>query len=143
MKKKWKVIISQKLLQSKESLEEAKVLLRENKSNRSVMNRLYYSMLYAVLALLQEKNIKTSSHSGARNLFGKEFIKTSIFEKNLAKLFHKAFDLRIKGDYKLHGDLKKSDVNGLLPEAEDFVKKIEEYLLKKIEDNDIEDNDKA
>jgi uncharacterized protein (UPF0332 family) len=38
------------------------------------MNRLYYAMFYAVLALLQEKEMGTSKHSGAIALFDREFV---------------------------------------------------------------------
>lgn len=38
----------------------ADVLLREGMSHRSVMNRLYYAMFYALLALLQDKQVATS-----------------------------------------------------------------------------------
>ena len=77
-----------------DSIEEAKILLKENMSLRAVMNRLYYAMFYAALALLQEKQIGTSKHIGVISLFDKEFIKTGIFAKGMSKALHRAFELR-------------------------------------------------
>lgn len=65
------------------------------------MNRLYYSMFYAVLALLQEKQLGTSKHIGAISMFDKEFIKTGIFDKEMSKTLHRAFELRQKGEQSL------------------------------------------
>ncbi len=55
-------LIQYRLSQARESLKEAEVLLREGMSKRSVMNRLYYAMFYALLALLQDKQLGASKH---------------------------------------------------------------------------------
>lgn len=41
-------LIKHRLKQADDSVEEAKVLLKEKMSHRAVMNRLYYAMFYAV-----------------------------------------------------------------------------------------------
>jgi uncharacterized protein (UPF0332 family) len=50
-------LIQYRLSQAKDSIREAEVLLGGGMSFRSVMNRLYYALFYAVLALLQEKRL--------------------------------------------------------------------------------------
>ncbi len=52
-----KSLIEYWLTQAKDSLKEADVLHKSGMSLRSVMNRLYYSMFYTVLALLQNKEL--------------------------------------------------------------------------------------
>ena len=99
MKEHQRALIDYRLTEARESLEEAKVLLREKMSNRSVINRLYYAMFYAVLAILQDKQIGSSKHSGVIAVFDREFVKTRIFDKKLSKALHRAFELRQKGDY--------------------------------------------
>ncbi len=99
-------LIKHRLKQADDSIEEAEVLLKEKMSLRAVMNRLYYSMFYAVLALLQEKQLGTSKHIGAISLFDREFIKTGIFDNALSKTLHRAFELRQKGDYPLWNRLR-------------------------------------
>jgi uncharacterized protein (UPF0332 family) len=130
MKEELLALINYRLKQAEDSIEEAKVLLKEGMSLRAVMNRLYYAMFYAVLALLQEKQIGTSKHIGAVSLFDREFIKTSIFDKDLSKTLHRALELRQRGDYMEHADVAKEDVDEIFPKAIDFVNKIKKYLLK-------------
>ncbi len=83
-------LIKHRLKQADGSIEEAEVLLRGGMSMRGVMNRLYYAMFYAVLALLQEKEMGTSKHIGAISMFDMEFIKTGIFDKDMSKTLHRA-----------------------------------------------------
>ncbi|MEK7197705.1 MAG: HEPN domain-containing protein, partial [Nitrospirota bacterium] len=109
---------------------EAEVLLREGMRMRAVMNRLYYAMFYAVLALLQEKELGTSKHSGAISLFDREFIKTGVFDNELSKTLHRAFELRQKGDYMEQTEVSKNDIDEMLPKTKDFVNKVKRYLLK-------------
>jgi uncharacterized protein (UPF0332 family) len=123
-----KVLIKYRLSQAKDSIDEAKTLLREGKSFRSVINRLYFAMFYAVLALLQEKQIGTSKHTGAISLFDREFVKIGIFSKDMSKMLHRAFELRQKSDYMERVEITKEDVDEILPYTEEFVRRVEEHL---------------
>jgi len=58
-----------------ESFDEA-LILADNKRWNTVVNRLYYSCFYVVIALLLKNNIVTTIHDGARTQFGLNFIKT-------------------------------------------------------------------
>ena len=131
MKEELLALICYRLTEAEDSIEEAKVLLKEGMSMRAVINRLYYAMFYAVLALLQAKQLGTSKHIGAISLFDKEFIKTGIFDKNMSKSLHRAFELRQKGDYMEDAEVTQKDVDDILPQATDFIKKIKDYLLNK------------
>ena len=130
MKKELLELIKYRLKEADDSIKEAEVLLREGMSMRAVMNRLYYAMFYAVLALLQEKELGTSKHSSAVSLFDREFIKTGIFDNELSKTLHRAFELRQKGDYMEQAEVSKTDVDEMLPKTKDFVNKVNGYLLK-------------
>lgn len=125
------VLIRYRLEQARDSLREADVLLREGMSRRSAMNRLYYAMFYALLALLQEKQAGTSKHSGAISLFDREFIKTGILDKEFSKALHRAFELRQKGDYMEQAEVSAQDIEEIKPKAAEFVKRAEIYLLKR------------
>ncbi|WP_298438807.1 HEPN domain-containing protein [Geobacter sp.] len=114
-----------RLSQARDSLREADVLLREGMSLRSVINRLYYAMFYAVLALLQTKQLGTSKHSGAIALFDREFVKTGIFPRALSKALHRAFELRQKGDYMEEAEITPTDVDEIRPLAMEFVDRVE------------------
>jgi len=122
-------LIKYRLEEAEDSIKEAEVLLKEGMSMRAVMNRLYYSMFYAVLALLQEKEMGTSKHAGAISLFDREFIKKGTFDEELSKTLHRAFELRQKGDYMEQAEVTKSDVDEILPKTKEFVCKVKNYLL--------------
>jgi len=110
MKEDILALIKYRLEEADNSIKEAEVLLKEGMSLRSVMNRLYYAMFYAVLALLQEKELGTSKHYGAISLFDREFIKSGVFDKELSKTLHRAFELRQKSDYMEQAEVTKNDV---------------------------------
>ncbi len=132
MKEEQIALIRYRLKESDDSIEEAKVLLKEGMSLRAVMNRIYYAMFYAVLALLEEKQIGTSKHSGAISLFDKEFIKSGIFDKELSMILHRAFELRQKGDYMEQSEVTKENIDEIFPKAIEFVNRIKEHLLGKM-----------
>lgn len=121
-------LIRYRLEQAQDSLKEADVLFQAGMSHRSVMNRLYYAMFYALLALLQDKQAGTSKHCGAISLFDKEFIKTGILDKEFSKVLHRAFELRQKGDYMEQTEVTKQDVEEIRPKAVLFVNKAKTYL---------------
>jgi len=130
MKDRLRALIEYRLKEAEESIKEARVLQREGMSNRAVMNRLYYAMFYAVLALLQEKQLGTSKHTGAISLFDREFVKKGIFDKELSKTLHRAFELRQKGDYMEEVEVTDEDIDEMFPRVIDFVEKIKEYFNK-------------
>ncbi len=95
------ILIKHRLEQAQEALDDAKYLIDGNRSPQSIINRSYYAMFYAALALLQKISKAPSKHSGVISLFDKEFVMKGIFEKELSKDFHKAFELRQSTDYKI------------------------------------------
>jgi uncharacterized protein (UPF0332 family) len=121
-------LIKYRLTQAKDSLKEAEVLLNSGMSLRSVMNRLYYSMFYTVLALLQVKEMGTSKHSSAISLFDREYVKTGGFSKEMSKSLHRAFELRQMGDYMEETEVTSKDIEDIKPMAEQFVKDVEKFL---------------
>jgi len=130
MKEELFTLIKYRLKQADDSIKEAEVLLKEGMSLRSVMNRLYYAMFYAVLALLQGKQLGTSKHYGVISLFDREFIKSGIFDKELSKTLHRSFELRQKGDYMEQPEITKADIDEILPKTVAFINEIKQYILK-------------
>lgn len=130
MNKDLQSLINYRLKEAEDSVKEAKVLLDTGMSLRSVMNRLYYAMFYAVLALLQEKQTGTSKHYGVISMFDREFIKTGVFGKELSKALHRAFELRQKGDYMEQVEIAKADIDEIFPATFDFVEKIKKYFIE-------------
>ena len=86
-----------RLQQAEESLEEAEYLFNGNKSPRSVINRAYYAMFYAILALLIFEKYSSSKHSGVLSYFNSRFVKTELISRELGRAVNKAFDMRLRG----------------------------------------------
>lgn len=126
-----KSLIEYRLTQAKDSLKEADVLHKSGMSLRSVMNRLYYSMFYTVLALLQNKELGTSKHSGAIPLFDREYVKPGIFPREMSKALHRAFELRQIGDYMEETEVTSNDIEEIRPMAAEFVANAETLLFGK------------
>jgi len=97
---KQKSLAGHRLDQAEQSLEEARYLMDGGKSLRSVANRIYYGMFYAVLALLIYEPYSSSKHTGVLSYFNKNFVKSGIFSESLGRHVNKAFELRQRGDYR-------------------------------------------
>jgi uncharacterized protein (UPF0332 family) len=71
-------LLRYRMEQAQETLREAEILLNED-AWRGTVNRAYYAMFYALLALLATRQLGTSRHSGALSLFDREFVKQGVF----------------------------------------------------------------
>jgi uncharacterized protein (UPF0332 family) len=74
-----------------ESFDEALIMAKNDRWN-AVINRLYYSCFYAVIAVLLKSNIETQTHDGARTQFSLHYVKPGKVDKKFGKLFTKLFD---------------------------------------------------
>ena len=125
---KKKLLALHRLQQATESLEEAHYLFDGGKSLRSVANRIYYGMFYAVLALLIYEPYTSSKHSGVLAYFNKRFVKGGLFSESMGRSLNEAFELRQRGDYREYFELTKDQVEPLLDKAAQFVASVRTYL---------------
>jgi uncharacterized protein (UPF0332 family) len=116
--------------QAQTALNDAKFLLDGDRSPQSIVNRAYYAMFYATLALLQKIGKVPSKHSGVISLFDTEFALKGIFPKELSKDFHKAFELRQVSDYKTFKTISKEKAEETLNNAVRFVEAVKKYLVE-------------
>ena len=123
-------LIKYRLEQAQTSLDDAKFLLDGNRSPQSIVNRAYYAMFYAALALLQKIGKVPSKHSGVISLFDTEFVLNGVFPKELSKDFHKAFELRQTSDYKTFKPISVEKAEETLNNAKHFLKAINRYIAK-------------
>ena len=65
-------------------------------SARSVVNRAYYAMFYAVIALFIHENIehKTSKHSGIISIFDHSIVHTGKMGREYSRMLHRSFNAR-------------------------------------------------
>ena len=118
-----------RIQKAKETIVEVEIHI-QNEFWNTAINWMYYACFYAVSALLVKHGIETSSHKGIRQLFGKMFVKTGEFDKNLAKHYTDLFEKRHKGDYNDFFDFDKETVIRLLPISKEFIRVIEDLINK-------------
>jgi uncharacterized protein (UPF0332 family) len=123
-------LIRLRLENASETLQAAQMLYEYDGSPRSIVNRAYYAMFYAALALLVTTDSHSSKHSGVIALFDKEFVKSNIVSKDLGKMLHEAFESRQEGDYKDYSKIDRRKAAEILESANEFVRTIKEKLSK-------------
>ena len=123
------ILVKHRIDQAREALNDAKYLVDGKRSSQSIVNRAYYAMFYAALALLQSISKTPSKHSGVISLFDTEFVMKGTFEKALSKDFHKAFEIRQKTDYKITKPTTRDKAIEMYYKAENFVNKVQDYLI--------------
>jgi uncharacterized protein (UPF0332 family) len=121
-------LVAYRLTRAKETLQDAHLLAKEGGTPGSIINRAYYAMFYAVLALLTSLGKGSSKHSGTIALFDQLFVKTGKLPKDMSKAIHKAFDLRQIGDYRELIELDQEQAEDVLHSAEQFLGAVEKYL---------------
>lgn len=124
---KVRALVAYRLEQADEALRSAETNL-EHDMERSAVNRAYYAMFYAVLALLATRKKETSRHSGALSLFDREFVKAGVFSKDLSRWLHEAFNLRQSADYGTRFTPSSAAVRDLVTKARTFVSGVRGHL---------------
>lgn len=117
-------------LKSAYSTFDAAKILAENNFYNSAINRLYYSLYYAVNALLVLNEIQTKSHSATKSKFSLHFIKTGTFERKYGLLLSELFDWRQKADYGNIFEYDKETVEPLFDPVLDMIKLIDHKIKK-------------
>ncbi len=126
---KQRALVLYRMRQAEETIGEAEYLLTGSKSPRSIVNRIYYSMFYALLGLLVVEPYSSSKHSGVLAYFNRRFIKEGIFPESLGRSINRAFELRLRSDYREYTELTYEQVIPLIEEAKAFIAKVKEYLV--------------
>lgn len=122
-----KTLINYRLERANESIKAAELML-ENEMYIPAMNRIYYSMFYAVQALLILKESTFSKQGQVKGFFNKEFIKTGVFPKEFGKLFNTVFEYRQKFDYVDLIIPEEGLISDYISKANNFVQKITEFI---------------
>lgn len=121
-------LIKYRMEQAQIALADAQFLLDGNRSQQSIINRLYYAMFYAALALMQNIGRTPSKHAGVISLFDTEFASKEIFSKELSRDFHKAFEMRQVTDYKIIEPISQDKAKEMLMKAHRFVEAVQNYI---------------
>ena len=121
-------LVKLRLEQARSSLNDVVVLARGGGTPMSIVNRAYYAMFYAVLALLQNIGRVASKHTGAIGLFDAEFVLKGALPRDLSRDLHKTFDVRQVSDYQPVRPVTPDEAMEYAGKARHFVDEVEAYL---------------
>jgi uncharacterized protein (UPF0332 family) len=122
-----KDLIQYRLSRAWDTLDDAQILAEKGKWN-STINRLYYAAYYAVIALLLNSDLKSTTHNGTKTIFSKEFIKKEIIPKDFGKVYSQLFTWRQKGDYDDLFDFSEDKVLPYFEPVKRLILQIEELI---------------
>ena len=121
-------LIQYRLEQARETLVDAQVLYENERRPASIVNRAYYAMFYATLALLVTVGKSSSKHIGVISFFDSEFVRKNIFPKEMSRMLHEAFEARQEGDYQNPDAIDREKAVEVLEAAGEFLKVVEKKL---------------
>ena len=96
-----------------------------------VVNRAYYAIFYATLAILLTKSLGSSKHKGVISLFDKYFVKEGEVDVPWSKMLHKSFERRRSGDYDDWATVDEKEAKELLDNAQEFVQWAQNWLTER------------
>ncbi len=121
-------LIQYRIAEARSALKDADCLVQGQGSPQGIVNRLYYAMFYAALALMQKIGKIPSKHTGVIGLFDSEFVLKGTFPKEMSKYFHRAFELRQTSDYKVMKPISTDQLEEIRQQASAFVENVTRYL---------------
>ncbi|MCK4766314.1 MAG: HEPN domain-containing protein [Candidatus Aminicenantes bacterium] len=124
-----KDIIKYRRQKAADTLEDARILAKKKRWS-SAVNRIYYAVFYEVIALLQDRNLSSSKHSGVRSLLNKHFVKPGLINIEIGRFFGQMYDFRQKGDYEDFVSFKEEDVKNWIEKADRYIKELDEFIMK-------------
>ncbi len=121
-------LILYRIEQSKESIEEAELLI-VNLKYRAAINRIYYGMFYSVLALGLKYQFETSKHQQLLGWFNRDFIHTGKIDIKYGEMIKNAFRSRNKSDYETDVVFSNEDVETMFMNMKEFIINMEKFLF--------------
>ena len=125
---KRRVLARIRMQQAEDSLDEARFLFEGHKSTRSVINRIYYAMFYAILALLIYEPFGSSKHTAVLSYFNLNFVKKGLMPIELGRAVNKAFDLRQRADYRELANITQAQVEPYFEQTRRFIDAVRDLL---------------
>ena len=124
------VLSAHRFGRAKEELQTAELLLK-NANFRSSINRSYYAIFHAILAVNALDGFDSSKHSGVIAHFNQEYVKTGVFEKGASKIIRNASELREQADYEDFYEATQEEASDVFMQASQFISEVERYLHSK------------
>jgi uncharacterized protein (UPF0332 family) len=121
--------IKYRLNRSKETIDEAKLMMENNKLF-AAQNRIYYAIFYIVSALASKDGFSTSKHHQLLGWFNKNYIKTGKLPQEIGEIYKSQFIYRTESDYDDFIKLKIEDVKANFDNMIIFIETLEKLFLE-------------
>ena len=95
---------------------------------KTAVNRSYYSVFYAMRAVLALDGYDSKKHSGIISEFRKRYVKTGVFREALSDIIGELFTVRSSGDYDDFYVVSREKAWAQYQNAVVFVSEIESYF---------------
>jgi len=112
---------------SKEFIEIAKDNLNMGHYETAI-NRSYYSVYYAVIALLLKEDKSPKTHHGTRKLFSQVFVNDKNFSKDLFDFYSELLNDRETADYDMFSDFTNNETEEIINNVNLFIEECEKFL---------------
>mgnify|MGYP004543297339 FL=1 len=125
-------LVLYRLETAKNDLKSARVLLAIE-DYKGANNRAYYSIFHAINAVHAVSGKAYKRHKDALANFNKEYVKTSIFPREMGRKIGQAEEIRHASDYDDFYIASKEESEQQILTAEEFLILVEKYCLEQIE----------
>lgn len=120
-----------RLQRAKETLESA-IVLYDRKDLMGANNRAYYSIFYAIRAVLALEPIDFKRHKDVIGYFNKNYVKSEIFPRKMGTKIVQAQTIREDSDYDDEYEPNYEKTQEQIETARELIKLVEEYMNKKL-----------
>ena len=127
MNDRQKELSNYRLQQAEESLTVAKTCL-EGEFYKDSINRSYYSVFYAIKAVLALGSVDFKRHKDVVSYFNKEYVATEKFPKTLGRKIGNLKQIREDSDYDDFYVASKDETEEQIKTAESVIRSVKEYL---------------
>ena len=118
-----------RLERAKEEYETANLLYKNNKL-LAANNRAYYSIFYAIRAVLAMEKIDFKKHKDVLAYFNKNYVKTEIFPRQIGRKIIMASKVRENSDYNEKYEPSADATSLQIETAKELIELVERYLSK-------------
>ena len=120
--------VSESLKLSQEFLDDCEALFEQGRL-RSSVDRAYYAIHHAAIAMLADQGIEPpKSHSGLINLFGSNIVKAGIADSETSRILSLSLRRRIVSTYSQGLDVSAEEAESAVRDARLFTSKVRSIL---------------
>lgn len=113
----------ERIIQARESMEDALLLAREQMGNKAVLTKLYHAMMECLFALFEIKDIGKLTHADIIERFEQEYVKTGKIDTATLDVLRRTYDLTHECDCEHMPVPTDREITAAQHAAEDLIRK--------------------